>query len=98
MVTNESGEKKLANTVPYTSIMTHTKEVKRTVSDILGQVESKGPTYSELLDGFSVLTGQLNTLSKTVANEKATKALHYSTNSEQNSDKCSSLVESYPLV
>lgn len=70
MATNESGEKRLATTVPYTSIMTHTKDVKRTVSDILGKVETKGPSYSELLDGFSVLTGQLNTLSKTVANEK----------------------------
>ena len=70
MAANESGEKRLATTVPYTSIMTHTKDVKRTVSDILGKVETKGPSYSELLDGFSVLTGQLNTLSKTVANEK----------------------------
>ena len=70
MATNESGEKRLATTVPYTSILTHTKDVKRTVSDILGKVETKGPSYSELLDGFSVLTGQLNTLSKTIANEK----------------------------
>ena len=63
-------DKKLSKGPAFNVILNHTKEVKGTVTDMLGKVQTGLSTYSELLDGFSVLTGQLNTLSKTVANEK----------------------------
>ena len=71
MATNESGEKRLATTVPYTSILdTHQGCEEKLCRIFWEKWKTKGPSYSELLDGFSVLTGQLNTLSKTIANEK----------------------------
>ena len=70
MATVDSEEKKLANSLPFNNIMQHTNEVKGSISEILGKVEKKGPSYSELLDDFSVLTAKLTTLSKTIANEK----------------------------
>ena len=67
----DSDEKKLANCLPFNNIMQHTSEVKGSISEILGKVEKKGPSYSELLDDFSVLTAKLTTLSKTIANERS---------------------------
>lgn len=66
----DSDKRNLVHSASYMTIMTKAKEVRSSLSTVVGKVEAGRPTHSDILDGFSNVSAQLSSFTKMINNEK----------------------------